>query len=191
MDKLGDGVKKKMEKFKISFMGGKQAGCIGLLSLYAAKCHVIGVVAYDEFVEALSKKLNLPIFSSIHEDKFIDLVSKSDLLVSVHGREIVPPEILKRPLIGCINVHPCLYKYKGADPVGRLLMEKNTKASVGVHYMVEKVDVGEVIVEKFVDVSGKNTVGEVYNKLYPYYALAIIEAIDKIQNKELVYEKQN
>ena len=51
--------------------------------------------------------------------------------------------------------------------------------------MVEKVDAGEVIVEKFVDVSGKNTVGGVYNELYPYYALAIIEAIDKIPNEGL------
>lgn len=180
-----------MENFKISFMGGKQAGCIGLLSLYAARCSVVGVVAYDKLVETLAKKLNLPIFSSIHEDKFIDLVSKSDLLVSVHGREIVPPKILKRPLIGCINVHPCLYKYKGADPVGRLLMGKNTKASVGVHYMVEKVDAGEVIVEKFVDVSGKNTVEEAYNVLYPYYAITILEAINKIRNEVSVYEKKN
>ena len=174
-----------MEKNKVSLMAGKQAGCVGLLSLYAAKCEVLCVVAYDDLVKQLAKKLNLPTFSSIKDDEFIKLVNKSDLLVSVHGREIVPIEILKIPPRGCINVHPCLYKYKGANPVERLLRDNNTRASVGVHYMVEKVDAGEVIVEKFVDVSCKNTVGEVYNELYPYYALAIIEAIDKIQNERL------
>lgn len=166
---------------KVSFMGGKQAGCIGLLVLYAARCSVIGVVGYDKLVEMLAKKLNLPFFSSIQEDKFIDLVSKSDLLVSVHGREIVSTEILEKPPLGCINVHPCLYKYPGADPIGRLLRDGNTRASVGVHYMVEEVDAGEVILEQFVDVSGKNTVDEIYNELYPYYALAILEAIEKIR----------
>jgi len=189
MDNLGDGVK--MKKMKISFMGGKQAGCIGLLSLYSVGCSLLAVVAYDEHVNALAKRLNLPTFSSIHDNKFIDLVKESDLLVSVHGREIVPIDILKIPAIGCINAHPCLYKYKGADPVGKLLKDNSTKASVGVHYMVEKVDAGEVIVEKFVDVSGKNTVVEVYNELYPYYALAILEAIDKIQTGVLSHDKQN
>jgi methionyl-tRNA formyltransferase len=172
-----------MEKIKVSFIGGKQAGCVGLLSLYAADCSVISVVAYDELVEMLAEKLNLPFFSSIKEEGFIDSVSGSDLLVSVHGREMVPPEMLKKPSRGCINVHPCLYKYKGSNPVERLLKDNNTRASVGVHYMVEKVDSGEVIVEKFVDVSGENTVSGIYNRLYPYYALAILEAIDKIRSE--------
>ena len=172
-----------MKRIKVSLMAGKQAGCIGLLSLYAANCDIIGVVAYDELVNQLAKKLNLPTFSSLKEDEFIKLVNKSDLLVSVHGREIVPIEILKVPPLGCINVHPCLYQYKGGNPVGRLLRDKNTKASVGVHYMLEEVDAGEVIVEKFVNVSGKNTMDEVYNVLYPYYALTLLEAINKIRDK--------
>lgn len=174
-----------MKNIKISFMGAKQAGCIGLLSLYAAGCHVIGVVAYDELVGRLAKQLDLPAFSSIKEEGFRDILRKSDLLVSVHGREIVPIKILEIPLMGCINAHPCLYKYKGANPIERLLRDNNPTASVGVHYMVEEIDAGEVIVEKFVDVSGKTTVAEVYNELYPYYALAILEAIAKIQNKEV------
>ncbi|HHE39967.1 MAG TPA: hypothetical protein ENL10_00500 [Candidatus Cloacimonetes bacterium] len=174
-----------MKNIRVSFMGGKQAGCVGLLSLYAAGCHVIAVVAYDNIIETLARELHLPIFQSVREAKFIDLVSKSDLLVSVHGREVVPPEILKKPLMGCINAHPCLYKYKGANPIERLLIDNNTRASVGVHYMAEKVDAGEVIVEKFVDVPGKNTIVEVYNELYPYYALTILEAINKIQDEIL------
>jgi methionyl-tRNA formyltransferase len=172
-----------MKRINVSLMAGKQAGCIGLLSLYAANCDIIGVVAYDELVNQLAKKLNLPTFSSLKEDEFIKLVNKSDLLVSVHGREIVPIEILKVPPLGCINVHPCLYQYKGRNPVGRLLRDKNTKASVGVHYMLEEVDAGEVIVEKFVNVSGKNTIDEVYNVLYPYYALTLLEAVNKIRDK--------
>ncbi len=44
-----------MEKNKVSLMAGKQAGCVGLLSLYAAKCEILCVVAYDEFVKQLAK----------------------------------------------------------------------------------------------------------------------------------------
>jgi len=167
-------------KFKISFMGGKQAGCVGLLSLYAIDCKVISIVAYDYSVKKLAEILNIPCFSSIKEKKFLEYLKKSDLLVSCHGREIVPADMLKMPRVGCINTHPYLYKHKGSNPIERLLENGDTKASVGVHYMTEKVDNGETIVEKIVDVSGKSTVAEVYNELYPYYSYAVIEAINTI-----------
>lgn len=32
-------------KTKVAFMGGKQAGCIGLLSMAVANCEVVSVVA--------------------------------------------------------------------------------------------------------------------------------------------------
>lgn len=158
-------------------MGGRQAGCVGLLSLLASGCNVLAVVAYDDFVKMLAEQLKIPTFASIKDKNFVKIVEDSDILVSVHGREIVPPNILKIPSKGCINVHPCLYRYKGADPIGRLLKDKNTKASVGVHYMEEKVDAGKVIIEEFVDVSGKKTVDEVYNELYPYYATTLLKAL--------------
>jgi len=172
---------------KITVMGGKQAGCIGLLSILATNCEVISVVAYDDNVEMAAKVLGIKVFKSIKEEGFFDAVKKSDLLFSVHGREIIPKEILYVPPLGCINVHPCLYKYKGPNPVQRLLDDKNTKASVGVHYMSEDVDSGKVILEEFVDVQGKSTVEEVYNVLYPYYIMSIIKAI-KIIKSELNLE---
>lgn len=120
----------------------------------------------------VAEQLGIQVFKSINQKGFIDSVYKSDLFFSVHGREIVPEEMLAIPPLGCVNVHPCLYKYKGANPVQRMLDDDNSKASVAVHYMVEKVDAGEVILEEFVDVAG-TTVEEVYNELYPYYIKAI------------------
>jgi len=158
-------------------MGGQQAGCIGLLTLYAARCSPTGVVAYDESVEKLAKSLGLPVFPSVRNPEFCETLSKSDVLVSAHGREIVPKRLLGTPQLGGINVHPCLYRYKGADPVGRLLKEGNPKASVGVHCMTEKVDEGEVLVEEFVQVDGKDTVESIYNALYPYYAITLVKAL--------------
>lgn len=148
-----------------------------MLSLLASGCDVLAVVAYDDFVKMLAEQLKIPTFTSIKDKNFVKMVEGSDILVSVHGREIAPPNILKIPPKRCINVHPCLYRYKGADPIGRLLKDKNTKASVGVHYMEEKLDAGEVIVEEFVDVSGRETVAEVYNELYPYYATTLLKAL--------------
>lgn len=169
-------------KMKISFLGGKQAGCIGLLTLKAINCEILSAVPYDLNVKILAETLEIPIFSSVHNEQFIDIVKKSDLLISVHGREIVPKEIINLPSIGSINVHPCLYKYKGANPIQRMLNDNNSKArigikaSIGIHYMTEKVDEGDIIIENFITTNGKNVL-EVYNDLYPYYSKTIIEAI--------------
>ncbi|RLA62850.1 MAG: hypothetical protein DRQ88_13160 [Epsilonproteobacteria bacterium] len=164
-------------RLNIFFLGGKQAGCIGLLTTLAVGCRITGVVAYDGLVRGLAEKMNLPTFQSINEEGCVNLLYASDLIVCVHGREIIPNNVLEIPLLGGINVHPCLYKYKGSNPIGRLLSDGNPKASVGVHHMMGELDSGGVIAELFVDVSNKNTIVEVYNELYPIYSMVLLEAL--------------
>lgn len=169
--------RKETSDYKVVYTGGRQAGCIGLLTASVAECRIKGVIAYDNTVEALAATLHLPTFSSIKQPEVERLLSDSDLLISVHSREIVPKKLLELPRLGGINVHPCLYRYKGANPVGRLLQDGCTRASVGVHRMTEHLDEGEVLAEEFVDVAGKQTAEEVYNVLYPFYALALLKAL--------------
>ena len=166
---------------EIVFMGSQQAGCTGLLTLLASGHKVTGIITYENILDQLSRELAIPGFSSILQPQIIELLGKGDLLVSVHGKEIVPIELLSLPRLGCINVHPCLYAYKGANPIERLLNDGNTKASIGVHRMTEKVDEGEVIIEEFVDVTGKQYIEEVYNVLYPYYSLTLLKALQILE----------
>ena len=165
---------------KTVFMGGKQAGCIGLLTLCATGNRPEAVVSYGDDLGVLAMTLGIPTWIRISVPQFQEALAEADLLVSVHGREIVSDDLLALPKYGGINVHPCLYRYKGANPVGRLLKDENIRASVGVHRMTAKVDEGEVLVEEFVDVGGKKTVEEVYNALYPYYATALIKALELV-----------
>jgi methionyl-tRNA formyltransferase len=157
------------------FMGGRQAGCVGLLTALAFGCEIDALVAYDDQVMMVADLLGLTARPSISDTR--GALADADLLISVHGRELVPSRLLTLPRLGGINVHPCLYAYKGGDPIGRLLADGNTRASVGVHRMTDELDQGEVIVEEFVDVTGDRTVTEVYNRLYPHYASALYRAL--------------
>lgn len=163
---------------RIFFMGGEKAGLVGLLSILAAQEEVIGVVAYDDIVRKPAEMLKIEwVTGSINSSITPPLLAQSDLLVSVHGKEIVSEELLKLPKMGGINVHPCLYKYKGANPVQRLLDDGETTASVGIHTMSSKVDEGVLQAEEFVDVSDCHSVQEVYNRLYPYYTIALYKVL--------------
>jgi len=58
-----------------------------------------------------------------------------------------------------------------------IIKDKVTKASVGCHYLTEKVDEGKVIVENFKEVEGKTEI-EVYNELYPVYIKTLIDYLE-------------
>lgn len=171
--------------YKVVFSGGKQAGCVGLLTVIAAGCRIQGVVFYDSIVKNLATSLGLRTFASIRQPEVKRLLSDSDLLVSVHSRDIVSRKLLELPRFGGINVHPCLYRYKGLNPVSRLLQDGCTQASVGVHRMTEVIDEGEVLAEEFVDVTGKRSEEEVYNTLYPFYALALLKALRVLKTLDI------
>jgi methionyl-tRNA formyltransferase len=170
-------------------MGGKQAGCMGLLTLCAFSGRPKGVIAYDDNVRLTAMALGLRVFESIRDEGVKQLLNDSNLLVSVHGREIVSPENLALPSLGGINVHPCLYGYKGPDPINRLLNDHNPKASVGVHVMTDKVDEGEVLFEQILYIpidsnsSSITSVEEIYNKLYPLYGLVLMKGLETISDR--------
>ena len=172
--------KLKSKKLKVSYMGGSQAGVVGVLTLLSKGHAIVGAVSYFEGLTKILKHFDIPVFASTKDQGFSDGLKNSDMLVSVHGREILKEEQLKAPRLGCINVHPYLYKYKGANPVKRAFMEKNFKGSVGVHKMTMEVDGGEVIVEEFVNVEGAKTEVEIYKMLYPHYSSALLKALDAI-----------
>jgi len=173
---------------RVIFYGGKQAGMITLLTLLALKEKIICVIPVDEIIEETARNFKLKIkkIKDINNKKFVDYLKslKPDLFVCCHGRQILKKDILS---IGCINLHPCLYKYKGVNPIERLLRDNEKKASVGVHWMTEEVDRGKVIEEEFLRTEGKTPV-EIYNELYPIYSKVLIKALNKInspQNKLL------
>lgn len=166
---------------KIVFLGNKPVGCVGLLTLLAANYEVVGIITIDPSVKELARILwpreafvsgDILIFDSMNYWR-----RPVELLVSVHSREILSSSQLNWAKYGGINIHPCLSKYKGVRPIERLLADKGTLASVGAHWMIEEVDAGRVIYEKFIDISGSTTVAEVYNKLYPHYSIVLLEAL--------------
>ena len=167
-------------KIKILFYGGRQAGMIVLLTLKALGQDVI-VIPEDEIIKQTAKDLSLITFDKktlSDESKMDFLITQGfDLFVCCHGRKIIKKQLLNK--IPSINLHPCLYKYKGATPIKRMLADRITKASVACHHMTEKVDDGETIIEVFKEVTGRTEV-EVYNELYPVYSEVIIRAIQKL-----------
>ena len=170
-----------MSGLSVVVMAGRQAGCIGLLAVMAAGHEVMHLVAYDDVVRELAKRLSLPVSASIFEPAVAQQLARADLLVSVHGREIVPDALLQLPKLGGLNAHPCLSRYPGARPIERLLADGGTTASVGVHWMTERIDSGTILVEEYVDVAGLTRVEDIYHALYPTYVVVLLKALAEVR----------
>lgn len=181
----------KKRRLKIVFMGGSQAGIIGALTVLAGGNEISAAVGYSDELRNILKFLHIPVYKSIKEEGFIKKLKRSNLLLSVHGREVVEPALLNLPKLRAVNIHPYLYKYKGADPVGRALKDKEFHASVGAHLMEEKVDEGRVLVEEFIDANGARSRAEIYNQLYPLYAKMILKVLDMVSQGRIRYEKKD
>ena len=175
---------KENRKLKICFMGGNQAGLIGALTILSKEHQILSAVSFSDDVSSLFERLGTPVYESVEDEGFTRDLKDADVLFSVHGREIVSDDLLKFPRFGGVNVHPYLYKYKGADPVGTALKNGDFKASVGAHVMESAVDEGEVLVEDFTDVSGSSSVTDIYNRLYPYYCSVILKVLEMYDGKK-------
>ena len=162
----------------ISFMGGKQAGIVGLLTILSKGHEIIASVGYDDEIKSILKALKIYQFKSTRSIAFKNKMLRSDALICVHGREIL--RYPKYPKHGCWNVHPYLSKYRGVNPIGRALKNKDYDASVGIHRMSDKIDEGYISIEKRKKVK-PGSVEEVYNQLYPLYAQVIIDLLSLLQ----------
>ncbi len=168
---------------RIAFYGGQTAGIVVLLSLLADKQNIVYVIPEDDGIKQVAESFFLTVTDRHLLDKseyISELHSQVDYLVCCHGRKILSKELVSS--IRCINLHPCLYAYKGVSPIKRLIADKNPKASVASHWMTEKVDAGKVIVEEFINIENveNKTEAEVYNELYPLYSEVLLKTLKQI-----------
>jgi len=117
---------------------------------------------------------------------------KPDLvIVAAYGR-ILPPEVLRCPGYGCINLHGSLLpKYRGAAPIQRAVMNGETVTGITVMQMNEGLDTGDILIKKEVAVGCDETAGELFDRLTDVAAALIPETMRSIENGTLRPEKQN
>jgi methionyl-tRNA formyltransferase len=76
-----------------------------------------------------------------------------DLIVSVACPYILKNKLLSLPRLGCINIHHApLPRYKGMMPTFWQLYHGEKSVGLTIHYMTEKLDDGEALLQEHLDV---------------------------------------
>lgn len=94
------------------------------------------------------------------------LDKKPDIIITAAYGQIIPTEILDYPKYGCINVHGSLLpKLRGGAPIHHAIMNGDKEAGVTIMYMAQKMDAGDIISQRKVDIPDDMTLDELYSKL--------------------------
>lgn len=115
-----------------------------------------------------------------------------DLIVVVAYGKILPKKLIEIPKYGTINVHfSLLPKYRGAAPIHSVILNNENKSGVTVMYINERMDAGDIILQKETKLSERETYGSLAEKLTEIGIEALLESIDKIFKGRVKREVQN
>jgi len=109
-----------------------------------------------------------------------------DLFVVVSYGKILPKSFLSIPKKGAINVHPSLLpKYRGAAPIQWAILNGDKTTGVTIMYMNEKMDAGDIILQKEFDIIEDETTGELWDRLSSIGAQMLCEVIENIDKDNI------
>ena len=107
---------------------------------------------------------------------------RPDILVSIAASQILKQKVLDVPRLGCINLHSApLPRYQGMMPNFWTMMHGEPEATVTVHYMVEKLDAGDIVLQKPVPILPRDSLHALMIRSKEIGVDALLEAIDQIR----------
>ena len=131
---------------------------------------------------------------NINDDLIIEKLKELDpdvIAVVAFGQKI-SSEILNLPKYRCVNVHASLLpKYRGAAPINWAVINGEEEAGITTIIMSEKMDAGEMIVQKSLTIGPEETAGELGNRLSRLGAKTLLESLMQIETGSAKYTKQD
>lgn len=89
-----------------------------------------------------------------------------DLIITCAYGQILPKELLQVPRLGCINVHASLLpKLRGGAPIHHAIIDGYKKTGVTIMYMNERMDEGDIISQRELEILDTDTTETLHDKL--------------------------
>ncbi|HEY4239899.1 MAG TPA: methionyl-tRNA formyltransferase [Kofleriaceae bacterium] len=136
-------------------------------------------------VKQAALALGLPVIQprSARTGELAEAMAKSgaELAVVVAYGKILPPAVLGALPRGCINVHASLLpRWRGAAPIQWSVIAGDAETGVAIMQLDEGMDTGPVYLMRTTPIGADETSGELFARLAPMGAAALLEGIDAI-----------
>jgi methionyl-tRNA formyltransferase len=108
-----------------------------------------------------------------------------DAAVIVAFGQILSPEILDAPRLGCYNLHASLLpRWRGAAPIRRALMAGDAVTGVQVMRMTPGLDEGPILSSASTRIDALDTAGTLHDRLAKLGADLMVQTLDKLARGE-------
>ncbi len=109
-----------------------------------------------------------------------------DIAVVVAYGKIIPPELLKIPTHGFVNVHASLLpKHRGASPIQSAILQGDSSTGVTIMLLDEGMDTGPILSQKKVTISPADTSSTVHDSLKDIGADLLIPTMQQYISGEI------
>tara|TARA_B100000315_G_scaffold255980_1_gene300773 strand:- start:431 stop:1387 length:957 start_codon:yes stop_codon:yes gene_type:complete len=144
-------------------------------------------LASDKKIECLK-----PASLSDEEFKLTLKEKEADLFIVADYGKIIPSNILSFPNIFSLCAHPSLLpNYRGASPIEYTLLEGDKKTGVTIFKINDRVDAGDIILQKEATISENDNFLSLRKRLAKESVPILIEAIKKITSDDFVLIPQD
>ncbi len=193
---------------KLIYMGTPDFAVASLEAIIRAGHQVAAVVTQPDKQKGRGKEVQMPPVKicalkhgipvlqpqKIRDPEVIAELKKysADIFVVAAFGQLLPEEVLNMPQYGCINIHASLLPaYRGAAPIQWAIINGEERTGITIQQMAKGLDTGDMLMKKEVTIDKKETGESLHDKLMEAAAELIVEALPKIEAKELEPEKQD
>ncbi len=146
-------------------------------------------------VKIAADRLKLPVIQPqrVRDAEAMDAIRRfaPDLIVVAAYGQILRPELLNLPPLGCINVHASLLpRWRGAAPVQAAILAGDAETGVTIMLMDEGIDTGDMLAKRAIPIAKSETAETLFEKLAPLGAALLLETLPKYLNGEIQPQPQ-
>jgi methionyl-tRNA formyltransferase len=178
---------------RIVFMGSPEFAA-PILRTLAQNYALVGVVTQPDRPAGRGKKVTPPPIKILAEQLSLPLIQprrlrdpdaldqlrlwQPDLIVVAAFGQILRPEVLELPPVGCINVHASLLpRWRGAAPIQAAILNNDLQTGVTVMRMDPGVDTGPILSQRAEPILPEDTSGSLSARLAEKGAALLIETL--------------
>jgi len=148
--------------------------------------------AGQKVYEWLCDREDVEVKAMLTEKEQLSLIEEiePEIVISSGFEHKVPEKIIKIPEKGIVNLHPSYLPYnRGSHPYIWPIID-GTPAGVSIHYMNNKIDHGDIIAKREVEVRPDDTAQTLYERLQNEQATLFKERWPNIVKSKIEPEKQ-
>jgi len=193
---------------RVIFMGTPEFAVPTLERLINEKVDIVAVVTQPDRpvgrkrivtpppVKNLAVKYNIPVYQPdrVKDEAFIKVLAslRPDIIVVVAFGQILTPQVLAIPKIGCINVHASLLpKYRGAAPVQWAIINGEKITGVTTMWMDEGLDTGDIFLQEAIEIKEEWTSLDLFKELSILGGNLLVKTLEHIKTGNIIRKPQD